>query len=822
MLNKEFPKPHRRLVADRAKAVFLFGPFRLDAGERALLRDGEPVALTPRAFDTLLVIVSHGGRLVEKDRLLEEVWRDTFVEEKTLAQNVLTLRRALGKTPAGAHYIETVPKHGYRFAVPVRVLQPEVAPGFTAETRSRTELIVEEEFEVENGADPAHGAQDYDATPRANDYDAPRRANDYDATRGAHDYDVTRFDMNADAALTHACVAAAEAQYAAPAPRTTVRHNAVAQTATATRRATGRKLAVATALAIAACVLLATAAVLFMRRGAGEPFREFEMTKLTSSGDVGAIAISPDGQYAAYASVEAGRSRLLVRQVGSTSVVEVVPAAEVRYSGITFSKDGSRLYYVAREKGDGVAYGELFGVPIFGGTPQKLIHDVDSPIALAPDGRFAFVRVSADQKETALVVADAAGTNERSLAVRAMDEGFSLAGPAWSPDGRLIACSSNADPTSKWSALLLIVDAADGSVKPFSQNRWSWIGRTVWAADGGGVFLVAWDNESPTMSDQVWFVSYPGDVPRRITNDINGYLGASISADSRVMITARSERVAGFFVAPLTDTEATKKLGGISADLFSERYGLSWTPDGKIVYASSASGEPNIWVMDADGANRRQLTSERGGNVLPSVSPDGRAIVFVSYRTGERHLWRMNIDGSDPRQLTSGEGDDAPTFTHDGEWVIYSSYNISGQPTLWKVAAGGGTPERLTDFVADTPAVSPDGRVVACYHYADPLARPGVALVALADGSIVREFNPPSLINTSGVRWTPDGSAFAYLAAGAGVANLWLQPAADGLPARPLTSFNTDRIFRFDISRDGRLVYERGTTINDAILLRSK
>ena len=795
MLNKEFPKAHSGLVAERAKAIFLFGPFRLDAGERVLLRDGETVALTPRAFDTLLVLVSHGGRLVEKDRLLEEVWHDTFVEEKTLAQNVLTLRKALGRTASGAHYIETVPKHGYRFAEPVRVLPPEVATtpaSFTAETRSRTELIVEEEFEVENGANAE-----------------------------------TEAALSKEAVLAQAEAAHTQAPQTITAnnlvtqtlTQTTPAHDTLTQTATATRRTTRRNLIVVTALAVA-CVL---AALLVMRQrggGASESFREFEITKLTSSGDVGAIAISPDGRYAAYTSFDAGRARLLVRQLGSTSVVEAVPAAEVRYTGITFSKDGARLFYVTREKNEGVIYGDLFSVPVFGGTPRKLIHDVDSPVALADDGRIAFVRVSRDQKETALVVADALGANERSLAVRAMAEGFSLAGPAWSPDGRLIACSSNADPTLKWSARLLIVDAADGSVRPFSQGRWSWIGRTAWAADGKGIFLVAWDNESPTMSDQVWFVSYPGDAPRRITNDINGYLGASVSADSRVMITARSERVAGFFVATLTDAGAGVKLGGVSADLFSERYGFAWTPDGRVVYASSASGEPNIWVMDGDGSNRRQLTSERGGNVLPTVAPDGRAVVFVSYRTGERHLWRMNIDGSDPRQLTTGEGDDLPTFTPDGRWIVYSSY-VAEQPVLWKVAAGGGTPVRLTEFVADAPAVSPDGKLVACYHYADPLARPRVALVSLEDGRIVSELDPPNLLNTSGVRWTTDGRALLYLATGPGVTNIWLQP-VDGSPARPLTNFNADRIFRFDISRDGRLVYERGTTVNDAILLRSK
>ncbi|HEX8163052.1 MAG TPA: winged helix-turn-helix domain-containing protein [Pyrinomonadaceae bacterium] len=784
MLNKEFPKPHQDVMPDRTRDVFLFGPFRLDAAERVLLRDGEPVALTPKAFDTLLVLVARAGRLVEKDQLLEEVWQDTYVEEKTLAQNVLTIRKALGAAPGGAPYVETVPKHGYRFAAGVRVVAREGADltrdDFPAATRTRTEVIVEEEFDQDDEA--ADGAADGAA-------DAPKRA--------------------ALASRTEAVNAHAGAP----------RAPAFERSASAPKR---RGVTVAAVAALAVAVALA-AAVMLARRGAREsatPFARFEIKKLTSTGDVSSIAISPDGKYAAYAPYDAGRSRLLVRQVDSTSSVEVVPAAEVRYVGITFAKDGASVFYVTRAKGS--VLGVLYRVPVLGGAPVKIVEDVDSAVALSPDGaRVAFVRVSRDQKETALVIADVAGGGERELASRAMAEGFSVAGPAWSPDGRLIVCSSNADPTAKWSARLLVVDAGDGSVKPFSLNRWSWIGRAAWAADGGGLIIVAWDNESLVMSDQIWYVPYPAGEPRRITNDLNGYLGVSVSADSRAMLTARSERVAGFWVAPLADVNSAAKVGGVSADMFSDRHNIAWTPGGRLVYASTASGEQNVWVMDSDGSNARQLTSERGGNVQPAVSPDGRTIVFVSYRTGERHLWAMNADGSEPRQLTYGEGDDAPTFTPDGEWIVYSSY-VSGRPALWKTPArGGGAPVRVGEIVADDPAVSPDGKLVACHRYADPLSHARLALVSLADGKVVGEFDLPGPAGSPALRWTPDGKGVALVAVAAGVSNIWVQP-VDGGAARRLTDFKSERIFRFDISRDGRLAFERGTNVNDAILIRAK
>jgi len=102
--------------------AFEFGPFRLEPRERQLLRSGRPVALTPKAFETLQALVVRGGRAVSKDELMRTVWPDTNVSDATLAQNVFAVRKALGD----ADCIETVPKFGYRFVPAVREL-PVVA-----------------------------------------------------------------------------------------------------------------------------------------------------------------------------------------------------------------------------------------------------------------------------------------------------------------------------------------------------------------------------------------------------------------------------------------------------------------------------------------------------------------------------------------------------------------------------------------------------------------------------------------------------------------------------------------------------------------------
>jgi DNA-binding winged helix-turn-helix (wHTH) protein/TolB-like protein/Tfp pilus assembly protein PilF len=151
--------------------LYEFGEFLLDETERCLLRKGEPVALTPKAFDTLLVLVKHGGHVVEKDEMLKEVWPDTFVEEATLAQNIFTLRRALGQGRDGDLYIETVPKRGYRFVADVKAVD-FTSPDLVVQQHTRSQILIEEEeYETESPATNGHAK--LDAQTQA--LSAPRR-----------------------------------------------------------------------------------------------------------------------------------------------------------------------------------------------------------------------------------------------------------------------------------------------------------------------------------------------------------------------------------------------------------------------------------------------------------------------------------------------------------------------------------------------------------------------------------------------------------------------------------------------------------------------
>jgi DNA-binding winged helix-turn-helix (wHTH) protein/Tfp pilus assembly protein PilF len=131
-------------MSKSAHHLYEFGPFRLYTGERLLLRHGQSIQLTPKAFDTLTLLVENGGHVVEKGALMESIWPDTFVDENTLTRNISTLRKALDQDGNGHQYIETVPKLGYRFVTDVREIRDQSAYVVLGKS-VRSHIVIEEE-----------------------------------------------------------------------------------------------------------------------------------------------------------------------------------------------------------------------------------------------------------------------------------------------------------------------------------------------------------------------------------------------------------------------------------------------------------------------------------------------------------------------------------------------------------------------------------------------------------------------------------------------------------------------------------------------------
>lgn len=132
-------------MEENDRAIYEFGAFRFHAAERVLFRGADVVPLTPKVADTLLALLAHRGRVVEKSELIRVIWPDTFVEEGGLARNISVLRKTLGDEPDGSQYIETIPKRGYRFVAPVREVasapQCDTAGGGPADPGARRAAI---------------------------------------------------------------------------------------------------------------------------------------------------------------------------------------------------------------------------------------------------------------------------------------------------------------------------------------------------------------------------------------------------------------------------------------------------------------------------------------------------------------------------------------------------------------------------------------------------------------------------------------------------------------------------------------------------------
>src|ERR671918_3073015 len=129
-------------MSEQIKHFYEFGPFRLDPLKRRLMRDGEPVRLTPKALDLLLVLVEASGRTIEKDELLEKVWAGTIVEENNLNQNITALRKSLGDSRQDSQYVATIPGVGYRFVADVKKVDAETGGGGDGGARGSGELSV--------------------------------------------------------------------------------------------------------------------------------------------------------------------------------------------------------------------------------------------------------------------------------------------------------------------------------------------------------------------------------------------------------------------------------------------------------------------------------------------------------------------------------------------------------------------------------------------------------------------------------------------------------------------------------------------------------
>ena len=543
-------------------------------------------------------------------------------------------------------------------------------------------------------------------------------------------------------------------------------------------------------------------------------FQSMQLTRLTTSGKVPLGALSPDGKYLANVVKDTKGYSLWVRQVATGSDVQVAQSVSTPFRGITFSPDGNYLYYVNQEH-DGPGYSTLYQIPVLGGTARKILFDIDTAVSFSPDGkRIAFMRGYPNDKVNVLMVADADGKNERKLATRKEPENFAIVAPSWSTTGnRLAAVIGSARGGNHGE--MEIVDAESGKESPLGTSRWWNLSSVAWMPDGSGLLLTGFPEKSEPRN-QVWFLGYPGGQPRKITNDLNVYDGASVTSDSKSLTTAQTNQIANLYAAPANDSRSPAQItfGSGGEDAITS---FAVASDG-IVFVAQQGSQVKIWSMALDGSRRFQISPEAGLDVAVRMSGDRPIVLFAGFRDdGLSHLWKMNRDGSNPVQITHGTGEMPVALSPDGRSALYRDL-VSG--SLMRIPIDGGNPQKLADQFLGEAAVSSDGKRIAHDSFVrqGDLFRRQIVLARAEDGQPSGPMIPWPEGN--GLQWSPAGDALTYIKEIEGVGNLWSQP-LDGSPARQLTRFPSLQLFSYAWSPDGKQIYfSRGQTTSDMVLIR--
>jgi Tol biopolymer transport system component/DNA-binding winged helix-turn-helix (wHTH) protein len=652
-----------------------FGPFRLAAAEHRLYRNGEVIMLPPKEFDLLLLLVQNPGQVMNRESLIKALWPNTVVEEANLNVHISALRKALAERSGEQHYIETLPRLGYRFIAPVTEVNGSVAISYVSNALAENAVGVSNQNAVT--AANNHAAADWHSRGRwaaplllsaigllsvlAYLYFKPVRSSSAGGAAGSSLNVVpltTYSGRESQPAFSPDGNQIAFVWSGAKDDNTDVYVRLVdggnwvrltddpGDDVNPVWSPDGRTIAFYRSSPDGDGIFLVPALGGAERKLADVWANRFGFGSHTW------IHWSPDGKWLVVSDKTSAEEPfslfLLSPETGEKRRVTSPPASVVGDCSPAFSPDGKQLAFV---RVISALVGEVYLASVNGGEPKRLTFDGAgvSNLAWAPNGR-EIVFGSRHGGKNRLFRIPVEGGGAEWLAATGSDAQY----PAFSRDGSRLAWRQN---TSDEDIFRLALKSGSENFPPLT----SLIVSTAFDAspryspDGKRIAFVS--NRSG--SDEIWVCDSDGENPVRLTS----------------------------FRGPLAGSP-------------------SWSPDGKqVVFDSRPEGNADIYVVSAEGGQPRRLTADPAEDIVPSWSRDGRWIYFTSNRFAESksaegrggrlQIWKMPADGGEAVQMTR-QGGFEPMDSPDGRWIYFTQDR--GSSSIWRMPTAGGAETPLFDF----------------------------------------------------------------------------------------------------------------------------
>jgi TolB protein len=661
--------------AENKRFVYEFGKFVLDPQEKTLFVEGLPVHLPAKEFETLLLMVENNGKALTKDAMMRAIWQDTIVEETNLIKQISRLRKLFNTN--GEKMIETLPKHGYRFSAPVRqIFQP--VDETIREKRTVKGLTVRVENEIE------------DAPPN-------KRKN-------------SRLAVSALLGLI--ILGAAVFIWFWQSPKQIVKpdEGAIVFLTDASHETNSANW-------------VGENQIYFSRRISSTRVESWRMNPDGSNQQRANTEIknllngrwSPDGKKVVFTKEGDNKTLYLADSNGANEMV-----LPFRAGNMDWSPDGSQLVYQSAkdEKGNH----QIFLYTLDTGKNVSLTNGNfgNADPSFSYDGkRIAFTSFRDKSAEIYLMNVD--GSNVRRITDHPAYDNY----PVFSPDGTQIAFQSNRE-NERTEIYLQNLESDSPPVKIASHNGETGIHPKCWSPDGTQILF--WTNQNGKAQIVLSNVEpYPA---RLFLSDEKADLNVPRPAPDGRRIIYEARLADRRIELRLTDLETKKTMTLLTtAPDYPQGYLLApaWSPDGqKIAFADKASGNSEVFLMNADGGGLRKLTNDPLPDSTPVFSPDGGEIIFTRDFYGQARLYRMNLDGSNQRPLTEKGGHNlGPVFSPDGSTLAFSGDRVNADSRGLDIYLldfnNPANEKRLTArrFHEAFPAFSPDGKRIAFVSMAD-------------------------------------------------------------------------------------------------------